>query len=54
MFFTPIISLPSGAAADLGANASQIVADLSPIWLLVGGVILGAVVVSFIIRSLHR
>jgi len=41
------IELPVDFIVDLSAQATQIVADLFPIWALVGGIGLGLVVVVF-------
>jgi len=41
------IELPVDFIADLSAQATQIVADLFPIWALVGGIGLGLIVVAF-------
>lgn len=43
------IIIPPTFVDDLSAQASAIVADLFPIWALVGGIILGLVIIAFIV-----
>jgi len=47
-----IITLPAGFTTDITANASDLVADLSPYITLVIGVILAVVVINLIIRAI--
>lgn len=44
-----VIEIPVNFIDDLSAQATSIVADLFPIWSLVGGIILGLVIILFII-----
>lgn len=46
------IELPITLVDDLSAQATQIVADLAPIWLLVGGILLGFGVIAFVVGLL--
>ncbi len=46
------IELPPTLVTDLSAQATQIVADLSPIWLLVGGIVLGFGIIAFVVGLL--
>jgi len=46
------IELPVDFIVDLSAQATSIVADLFPIWALVGGIGLGLTVVLFIVNIL--
>ncbi len=39
---------------DLSAQATQIVADLAPVWLLVGGVLLGFGIIAFVVGLLAQ
>src|SRR3972149_10524716 len=49
-----IISLPVDAVSTITGNMSQIITDLSPIWLLVMSILLAVLVITFLIRVLHR
>jgi len=49
-----IIALPVDAVADITASASDIFGDLSPILFLVLGVLLGTLIITFLIRTLHK
>lgn len=42
------------AASSTLAYAGSIVSDLSPVWKLVLGVLLGVAVISWILKSLHK
>ena len=53
MFFS-IITLPPTAVADITGAASDIFGDLSPILFLILGVLVGTLVITFLIRTLHR
>jgi hypothetical protein len=47
------ITLPEGAAGDITTNASGIISEFSDIWTLILGVLLAALVITFIIKSLR-
>jgi len=49
-----IIALPVGAVATITANATDFFADMSPILFLIMGILLGVLVITFLIRALHR
>lgn len=49
-----IITFPEGFVDDTLGVASTIVSDLSPYLTLVLGLLLGVLVISFLIRALHR
>lgn len=49
-----IITLPVNAVTDITASASDIFGDLSPILFLILGVLIGTLVITFLIRVLHR
>lgn len=49
-----IITLPGSAVTDITGHASDLFGDLSPIMFLVLGVLLGTLVITFLIRTLHR
>jgi len=53
MFFS-IITLPMDTVTDITASASDIFGDLSPILFLILGVLLGTLIITFLIRTLHR
>lgn len=44
------ILLPEDLIPELSAQATQIVADLFPIWAFVGGIILGLAILGFIVN----
>lgn len=46
------IVLPVDFIDDLSAQGTQIVADLAPIWLLVGGISLGIGIIAFVVGLL--
>jgi len=48
------IELPANLIADLSAQATQIVADLFPIWALVGGIGLGLTVILFVVNMFQE
>jgi len=48
------ILLPVDFVDDLSAQATQIVADLAPVWLLVGGVLLGFGIIAFVVGLLAQ
>lgn len=49
-----LIALPEGFVADITANASDLVSDLSPYITLVIGVLLAVVVISVLISTLTK
>lgn len=53
ILFTPIITLPVGAVNDVLGYIAQLFTDLSPIILLIIGVILGAIVLEIIIGAIR-
>jgi len=48
------IILPVDFVDDLSAQATAIVADLSPIWLLVSGLLLGLFVIAFSVEMFRN
>ncbi len=44
-----VIPLPENFVAELSAQATQIVADLFPVWALIGGIFLGLAVLAFVV-----
>lgn len=48
------IELPVDFVADLSAQATQIVADLAPVWLLMGGILLGLGMIAFVVGLLAQ
>ena len=48
------ILLPVDFVDDLSAQGTQIVADLAPVWLLVGGVLLGFGIIAFVVGLLAQ
>jgi len=54
MFLPVIIALPMDTVADITGAASDIFGDLSPILFLILGVLLGTLIITFLIRTLHR
>ncbi|MEK9155011.1 MAG: hypothetical protein AAB596_03035 [Patescibacteria group bacterium] len=53
LLYTPIITLPVGAVNDILGYISQLFTDLSPVILLVIGIILGAIVLEVIIGAIR-
>jgi hypothetical protein len=47
-----IISLPTDFVTGITANAGTIFTDLSPVTMLIVGVLLGVLVISFIIHAI--
>lgn len=44
------IELPVDFIADLSAQATEIVADLAPVWILVSGILVGLGIVAFVVE----
>lgn len=49
-----MIELPSGMATDISAAATTFFAELSPIVVLVSGILVGSIVVTLLIRVFTR
>lgn len=49
-----IIALPEGATEDIIDYTGQVITDLSPIWLLVVGVLLGGLVLTMVIDAFKK
>jgi len=54
MLLTPIITLPDNFTSTIVAYVGQLFTDLAPYITLVLGVILGTLVISIIINTLHK
>ena len=54
MLLTPIITLPENFSSTIVGYVGQLFTDLSPYITLVLGVVLGTLVISIIINTLHK
>lgn len=49
-----MFDLPSGLVTDINTNATAVLSELSPVYTLIIGVLLGATVIGFIISAFHH
>lgn len=54
MLYGTFIDLPSDLATSTLSTSGTLISDLSPYWMLIVGVLLAVLVVTFLVRALHK